>query len=89
MTEIQRLARILREHIDMPGHLTPLAVAVKTAATSAGALKDAATALLEAAGPSDSYRVVDVGAKLYIVIVPGYGPLSDPVEHVHLAPEVS
>lgn len=73
----------------MPGHLTPLAVAVKTAATSAEELKAAAIALLEAAGPSDTHRVVDVGAKLYIVIDPGYGPLSDPVAFVHLAPEVS
>lgn len=72
----------------MPGHLTPLAVAVKNAAASAADLKTAADALLVAAGPADGYRVVDVGANLYIIIAPGYGPLSDPAAFVHMATEV-
>ena len=74
----------------MAGHLTPLAQAVRTAAESSSALSDAARALLEAAGPDDGmYRVVDAGAHLWIVLIPGFGPLSEPADHVALAPQIS
>lgn len=73
----------------MAGHLTPLAKNVRTAAEASAALDEAARALLEAAGPSDDYRVVDAGAKLFVVLIPGFGPLSMPADHVKMAAQIS
>lgn len=73
----------------MAGHLTPLAQKVRAAMEAGVTLRDAAAALLEAAGPSDEWRHVDVGANLVIELVPGHGPLSDPADHVKLSREVS
>lgn len=71
----------------MAGHLDELAAAVKDALEASGELDTAARALLDAAGPSDDWRAVDVGAGLYIAIKPGFGPLDVPsafVELVHV-----
>jgi len=68
----------------MAGHLGPLAAKVKAAQEASADLEGAARALLDAAGPSDDWRAVDVGAGLYIAIKPGFGPLDVPENFVEL-----
>lgn len=87
-TDLRALAKTLTE-IMMAGHLTPLAQAAKTAIEASSDLDVAARALLEAAGPADYWRDVDVGAGLRLIIRPGWGPLGTPSEYVHLSHEVS
>lgn len=73
----------------MAGHLTPIAQQVKAAIEASEEFNTLARALLEAAGPADYWRDVDVGANLRILIRPGFGPLDNPTEFVHISHEVS
>ena len=73
----------------MAGHLTPIAQQLKAAVEASEEHRTLAAALLDAAGPADHWRDVDVGAKLRIIIRPGFGPLNDPIEFVHVSREIS
>ena len=69
----------------MAGHITPLAQAVADALTAGANLKAAADALFAELGTIDEAKVIDIGTNRWLVALPGYGPLSDPTDHLMVA----
>jgi len=73
----------------MAGHLTPIAVRIKAALESGAALREAVDEAYADPAVGDSPVYVDTGAREAVFFLPGYGPLSDPAEYVHVAREVA
>ena len=75
----------------MTGHLTPQARAIADAMTAGDGLKALADALYAEPELSDASRAVaiDIGTRLYVVALSGYGPLDDPRAFLYVADEVS
>ena len=70
----------------MAGHVTQLAQRVQVALEARANLKPAVDALFEEIGELTQACVIDIGAGgLFLVCLPGYGPLADPLNHVYVA----
>ena len=68
---------------------TQLAQQVRQALVSQRDLKSAVDALYAELGPFDIAKVIDTGAAgAHLVCLPGYGPLSNPTDYVHIAEHI-